>query len=165
MFVAKEYNINKKCTKLLYPHERFTPCLCTCAGLFLLFNIQFLLIAKRPSMWQRAEWLPTLFNQVRFLVFWRCIEHVNFALSFVCGASSHFFFFFFCILQRRYCTPWEKDFLGANCFYIISTAFRLASFYCAFRKLVALIDCVEPCNFLYEPRLVVQMVQEHCNVC
>lgn len=97
MFVAKEYNLNKKCTKLLYPHERFTPCLCTCAGLFLLFNIQFLLIAKRPSMWQRAEWLPTLFNQVRFLVFWRCIEHVNFALSFVCGASFHLFFFFvFC---------------------------------------------------------------------
>uniref|UniRef100_A0A6G5AG12 Uncharacterized protein n=1 Tax=Rhipicephalus microplus TaxID=6941 RepID=A0A6G5AG12_RHIMP len=95
MFVAKEYNLNKKCTKLLYPHERFTPCLCTCAGLFLLFNIQFLLIAKRPSMWQRAEWLPTLFNQVRFLVFWRCIEHVNFALSFVCGASFHLFFFDF----------------------------------------------------------------------
>uniref|UniRef100_A0A131YGX2 Uncharacterized protein n=1 Tax=Rhipicephalus appendiculatus TaxID=34631 RepID=A0A131YGX2_RHIAP len=65
MFVAKEYNKSKKCTKLLYPHERFSPCLCICAGLFLLFNMQFLLTAKRPSMWQRAERLPTLFNQVR----------------------------------------------------------------------------------------------------
>lgn len=58
-----------------------------------------------------------------------------------------------------------KDFVGANCFYMISTAFRLASFYCAFRKRVALIHFVEPCDLSYEARLVVQMFEEHCNVC
>lgn len=38
--------------------------------------------------------------------------------------------------------------MGANCFYMISTAFKLASFYCcAFRKCFAVIlRCVEPCD-------------------